>query len=129
MWILLYFSWERTIISLIVPFSYPFIRTERLVNSLEIFTWFIIFALDLVTAMVINVILPAIPWEINIKLNGEFWSENFIYLVWFWLGNRASNGAVLISIASEVDIWYRKKIIKNSYWIINFFNWMYISRS
>jgi len=41
--------------------TYPGIWTERFIDTLEIIAWLIVFAFDLLAAVKVNIVLPAVP--------------------------------------------------------------------
>lgn len=41
--------------------TYPGIWTQRFIDTLEIIAWLIVFAFDLLAAVKVNIVLPAVP--------------------------------------------------------------------
>jgi len=61
-------SRKDAIIALFVPLLNPVVGTQGLINPEEVHAWLVIFSLDLLTAVEIDVILPAIT---SLVLVGE----------------------------------------------------------
>jgi len=79
---------ERSLFQLAIPSRDPFVGTERLVDFLEVITQLVILSLYLLTAMIVHVILPAVPCLILIGKSRVKWSC-LDFKRWLGLGFRS----------------------------------------
>lgn len=63
-----YLAREGAILNLLIPLLYPSIWAKRFVDTLEIIAWLVVFSFDLLAAVEIDIVLPAVP---SLVLVGE----------------------------------------------------------